>query len=139
MNLTLSQEDIDIYATSDQAPKEIPGSPYYRDGVEVGFKAPAKWFNWMFNKITTLLTELKADKHSINTELGYTISSASITADASNTHQLSKAVDVKSLDVVVGYVEEEVTEEVEGQTVTHLKNRPFVVGSKLFLPDTELN
>ena len=43
MQNAATQEDIDIFASDPTGDKEIPGSPYYTDGVDVGYTAPALW------------------------------------------------------------------------------------------------
>ena len=134
----LSQEDIDIYSADAAGEKEIPGSPYYTDGVDVGYTAPAKWWNWFWNKITTFLTNSKSDKNALLTEAKNLLSAASIAPSAAATHQLSDATDKVSYGVCVAYHDAEITEEIDGVMVTHKVNQPYVVGYTLYIPDTEL-
>lgn len=135
---TLSQEDIDIYSSDPSGVKEQPGSPFYSEGVDVGYTAPAKWWNWLWNIITTIFTNGKADRQNVLTELTNALSSASIVPDSSNNKQLSKAVNVLCYNTAEAYDNEEVTEEIDGVLVTHKANQPYVVGHKLYIPDTEL-
>lgn len=134
----LSQEDISIFSSDPAGVKEQPGSPYYAEGVEVGYTAPAKWWNWLWNAITTFFTGSKADRQNILTELKSVLSAASIVPDGASTNQLSKAVDKVCYDTIEDYDEEEVTETIGGVSVTHKANQPYVVGNTLYLPDTEL-
>ncbi len=134
----LTQEDINIFSSDPAGVKEQPGSPYYVDGVEVGYTAPAKWWNWLWNTITTFFTVSKADRQNIFTELKNILSVASIIPDSSDNHQLTKAVDKVCYDTTEDYDEEEITEEIDGELVTHKVNQPYVVGHTLYVPNTEL-
>jgi hypothetical protein len=138
MNTVSTQEDINIFSSDRSGVKERPGNPYYQDGVDVGYTAPAKWWNWLWNKITSILTAHKADWNSMTSEMANTLSAASITPDSSDTHQLSKAVNQIAYDTCDDYDNEEVTETVGGVEVTHKKNQPYVIGHTLYIPDTEL-
>jgi hypothetical protein len=138
MNTVSTQEDINIFSSDPSGVKERPGNPYYQDGVDVGYTAPAKWWNWLWNKITSILTAHKADWNSMTSEMANTLSAASITPDSSDTHQLSKAVNQIAYDTCDDYDNEEVTETVGGVEVTHKKNQPYVIGHTLYIPDTEL-
>lgn len=138
MNSSISQEDIAVFSSDPLGVKERPASPYYEDGVEVGYTAPAKWWNWLWNHITAFLTDSKADRTSMHTEMANALTAASITPSASDTHQLSKAVDAIAYNTTEDYDTEEVTEEIDGVTVTHKKNQPYVVGHTVYYPDTEL-
>lgn len=134
----LSQEDITTFSSDPAGTKEQPGSPYYADGVDVGYTAPAKWWNWLWNTITTFFIGSKADRQDILTELKNVLSAASIVPDGTSTNQLSKAVDTVCYNTIESYDEEEITEVIDGVTVTHKVNQPYVVKNTLYLPDTEL-
>jgi hypothetical protein len=138
MNAVSTQEDIDIFSSDPSGVKERPGNPYYQDGVDVGYTAPAKWWNWLWNKITSILTAHKADWNSMTSEMANTLSAASITPDSSDAHQLSKAVNQIAYNTCDDYDNEEVTETIGGVEVTHKVNQPYVVGHTLYIPDTEL-
>ena len=138
MNTVATQEDIAIFSSDPAGVKERPGSSNYQNGVDVGYTAPAKWWNWLWNKITSILTAHKADWNSMTSEMTNTLSAASITPDSSDTHQLSKAVNQIAYDTCDDYDNEEVTETIGGVEVTHKKNQPYVVGHTLYIPDTEL-
>ena len=138
MNAVSTQEDINIFSSDPAGVKEKPGNSYYQDGVDVGYTAPAKWWNWLWNKITSILTAHKADWNSMTSEMANTLSAASITPDSSDTHQLSKAVNQIAYDTCDDYDNEEVTETIGGVEVTHKKNQPYVIGHTLYIPDTEL-
>lgn len=130
MQNVATQEDIDIFTSDPAGDKEIPGSPYYADGVEVGYTAPAKWWNWLWNKITSFLTAHKTDWTDMTAEIRNTLSSASITPSASDNHQLSKAVDTIEFNTIEAYD----NAEEDG----HKVNQPYVIGHTLYIPDTEL-
>ena len=138
MNTVATQEDINIFSSDPAGVKERPGSPYYQDGVDVGYTAPAKWWNWLWNKITSILTAHKTDWNSMTSEMTNTLSAASITPDSSDSHQLSKAVNQIAYGVCDDYDNETVTEEIGGVEVTHMANQPYVIGHTLYIPDTEL-
>ena len=135
---TLAQEDINIFSSDPTGVKEQPPSPYYADGVEVSYTAPAKWWNWLWNTITTFFTGSKADRQNILTEFLNILSAASITPNSADNHQLSKAVDTVCYDTTQAYDEEEITEIIDGVSVTHKVNQPYVVGHTLYIPETEL-
>lgn len=130
MTIIPTQEDIAVYSSDPAGVKEIPGSPYYADGVDVGYTAPAKWWNWLWNKITGLLTAHKADRLSVNAEMSSTLSAASITPDSADTRQLSKAINSIAYNTCVAYDNAEEN--------GHKVNKPYVVGYTLYIPDTEL-
>lgn len=138
MQTVSTQEDINIFSSDSTGVKERPESPYYQDGVDVGYTAPAKWWNWLWNKITSIFTAHKADWNSMTSEMTNTLSAASITPDSSDSHQLSKAVNQIAYDVCDDYDNETVTEEIGGVEVTHTANQPYVIGHTLYIPDTEL-
>lgn len=127
-----------VFATDPTAIIEKPGNPYYQDGVDVGYTAPAKWWNWLWNHISAWLKDSKADRQSMETEMANTLSAASITPSSSDTHQLSKAVNQIAYNTCDDYDNEEVTETIGGVEVTHKKNQPYVIGHTLYIPDTEL-
>lgn len=145
MNNTLEQQnfpnpssDPAVFASDPSSVVEKPGNPYYADGVEVRYTAPAKWWNWLWNHISAWLSDSKADKTSMNTELLNVLSSASIAPSDTDTHQLSKGIDKVAYNRCGAYDDEEVTEEIDGVMVTHKVNQPYVVGYTLYIPDTEL-
>lgn len=135
---TISQEDINIFSSDPAGVKEQPPSPYYADGVEVSYTAPAKWWNWLWNTITTFFTGSKADRQDILAELKNVLSAASISPDAADSGQIAKAADKICYDTIQAYDEKEITEEIDGVQVTHKVNQPYVVGHTLYIPDTEL-
>ena len=130
MNAVSTQEDINIFSSDPAGVKEKPGNPYYQDGVDVGYTAPAKWWNWLWNKITSILMAHKADWSSMSSEVANTLSAASITPDSNDTHQLSKAVNQIAYDACGVYD----NAEEDG----HKANQPYVIGHTLYIPDTEL-
>jgi hypothetical protein len=138
MNTIATQEDIAIFSSDPSGVKERPGNSNYQNGVDVGYTAPAKWWNWLWNKITSILTSHKADWNSITTEMANTLSAASVTPDATDEHQLTKAVNQISYGVSEDYDNEEITETIGGVEVTHKKNQPYVVGFTVYIPTTEL-
>ncbi len=145
MNSSLSQQNFPdpssasaVFSSDPAGVKEIPGSPYYADGVDVGYTAPAKWWNWLWNHISAWLKDSKADKTNMQSEMLNVLSEASITPSSTEEHQLSKAIDKVCYDTTEDYDEEEITEEIDGVMVTHKVNQPYVVGYTLHIPDTEL-
>lgn len=123
---------------SSDGTKEQPPQANYSGGVEVRYTAPAKWWNWLWNKITQWLLDSKADKTAIKSEMLNTLSVAGITPSVSDTHQTSRAIDRHTYNSCSAYNNEEVTEEIDGVMVTHRVNQPYVVGFTLYIPDTEL-
>ena len=135
---SLTQENIDIFSSDPLGVKEQPPSPNYEDGVDVGYTAPAKWWNWLWNVITTFFTDCKADRQHILGELLSLLSAVSITPSATDNHQLTKAANAVCRNTVEAYDNETVTEIIDGVSVTHKVNQPYVVGFTLYVPDTEL-
>ena len=145
MNSSLSQQNFPdpssasaVFSSDPAGVKEIPGSPYYTDGVDVGYTAPAKWWNWLWNHITAWLKDSKADKANMQSEMLNVLLVASIAPSASEEHQLSEGVDSIAYDTTERYDAAEVTEVIGGELVTHKVNQPYVVGYTLYIPDTEL-
>jgi hypothetical protein len=145
MNSTLEQQNFpepasspQTFASDPQSVVEKPGNPYYQNGVDVGYTAPAKWWNWLWNHISAWLAASKADRTAMQAEMLNVLSAASITPSSSDDHQLSKAIDAACYTTCDDYNEEEITEEIGDVMVTHKKNQPYVVGHTLYIPDTEL-
>lgn len=134
----LSQESINIFSSDPAGVKERPTNGYYASGVDVGYTAPAKWWNWLWNKLTTFFTASRADRESVLNEIKSVLSSASIAVDPTDNTQLSKATKVVCYQREEAYDNETITEEIGGVTVTHPKNRPYVVGYTVYYPNTEL-
>jgi len=127
-----------IFSSDPAGVKERPANGYYNSGVDVGYTAPAKWWNWLWNYITTWLKDSHSDKNLMYTELMNTLSAGSVSAVATKHHQLSEAVDSIAYNTTEAYDNETVTEEIGGVMVTHAKNKPYVVGHTVYYPDTEL-
>ena len=138
MQGNISQQDIAIFSSDPSGVKEAPQGSQYTDGVDVGYTAPAKWWNWFWNKLTAWCTASKADRVAVHTETINTLSAASIVPSGSDEHQLSKAVDVLGYAYCGTHDNETVTETVGGVSVTHPVNKPYVVGNTLYIPATEL-
>ncbi len=138
MQNAVTQDDIDIFSSDPLGVKEQPPNPYYQDGVEVGYTAPGKWWNWLWNKITSFLSASKADRVSMLSELKNVLTSASITPASAENGQLAEAVDTVCYNETGAYDNREVTEEIGGASVTHKINQPYVVGHTLYVPDTEM-
>ena len=134
MDTTLTQEDINIFCTDPTAPKEQPGTTDYSNGVEVRYTAPAKWWNWFWNIVTSWFTHHKADNESILAEEENLLSAADITPDSSDAHQITDSIEVIAGDNSETYDEETTVED----NVEHYVNRPYVSGRTIYLPDTEL-
>lgn len=129
---------VDIYSSDPAGVKERPANGYYANGVDVGYTAPAKWWNWLFNKLTNLLGLSFIDVHDINAELSNVLTEASVVPNVDDTHQLSEAINTVCYAQDMAYDDETVTEEIGGVMVAHPKNRPYVVGHTVYYPDTEL-
>lgn len=112
------------FASDPAAEIEIPGSPYYANGVDVNYTAPSKWWNWLWNHISAWLAASKADRTSLFTELTNVLTSAGVSPDGTDSHQLSKAVDAGVYHACSDY------------DTGH--NMPYVIGNTLYIPDTEL-
>lgn len=145
MKTTVEQQNFPVagsapsaYAYSDEATVEKPGNPYYADGVEVGYTAPAKWWNWLWRHITTWLMTSKADREAMRAEMLNTLTAAGMSASDTNNRQLSKAADTIMYQNIYDYDNETTTEIVDNVEVTHKVNQPYVVGHTLFIPDTEM-
>jgi hypothetical protein len=118
------------FASDPTSTVEKPGNPYYQYGVDVGYTAPAKWWNWFWNHISAWFASSKADKNAIHTELLNVLSTAVITPADEKTNQLSKAIDTIGYTACVTYD----NAEEDG----HKANQPYVVGFTLYIPETEL-
>lgn len=138
MNVTLTQEDIDIFSSDPSGVKERPSNLLYLNGVDTGYTAPAKWWNWLWNKITGFFAYGKADRVELLAEMTNVLTAGNIIPDVTNDKQLYQAVNQVMLDETEAYDNETVTEEIGGVMVTHPKNRPYVVGHTVYYPDTEL-
>jgi hypothetical protein len=137
MNASLEQQNFPnpslpgvVFASDPTSTVEQPQSPYYADGVEVRFTAPAKWWNWLWNKISKWLLDSKADKTAMETEILNVLHEANITPSGSDPHQLSSAVDIVAFNTCSAYD----NAEEDG----HKVNQPYVIGHTLYIPDTEL-
>lgn len=138
MRINITQQDINIFASDPLSTKEEPQGTDYTDGVDVGYTAPAKWWNWLWNKITSWFTACKTDRTSVYAELSNALTDAQITPSASDEHQLSKAVDKIEYGHCIEYNNETITETIGGVDVTHPVNKPYSIANTLYLPDTEL-
>lgn len=140
MQNTVAQEEFTqgTFSSDPTVDKEQPGSPYYANGVDVGYTAPAKWWNWFWNKLTLFMNSSRSDRLNMLTEMKSVLTAASVVPDAAKDNQLLGAVKDVCTNRCGIYDNEEVTEEIDGVMVTHKANQPYVVGYKLYIPDTEL-
>jgi hypothetical protein len=138
MKGTLEQQALDIYSSDPLGTKEQPPSPNYEDGVDVGYTAPAKWWNWLYNKITVFFSGCLTDRTAMHTELLNVLSSASVTPDSTDLQQLNDSINIKCATECTVYNNKEEAELIDGTSVVHAVNKPNVVGYRLFMPDTEL-
>jgi len=138
MKGTLEQQALDIYSSDPLGAKEQPPSPNYEDGVDVGYTAPAKWWNWLYNKLCVFFSGCLVDRTDMHVELVNVLTSDSVTPDSADTHQLSKSISSIGASRCTVYNNKTVTETVGGTQVTYKVNQPDVVGFTLRLPDTEL-
>ena len=138
MRGTLEQQALDIYSSDPLGTKEQPPSPNYEDGVDVGYTAPAKWWNWLYNKLCVFFSGCLTDRTDMHTELLNVLSVASVIPDSSKVHQLSDSISSIGAGRCNTYNNKEITEDIGGVSVTHKINQPAVVGYTLNLPDTEL-
>lgn len=134
MDTTLTQEDISVFCTDPTSPKEQPGTTDYGNGVEVQYTAPAKWWNWFWNIITSWFTHHKADNEDILSEEENLLSAADITPAPADNHQIAKSIHTIAEDNAETYDLETTTDEF----VERYVNRPYVSGDTIVLPDTEL-
>lgn len=145
MNASLEQQNFpnpssnpEVFSSDPAGVKERPDGTNYANGVDVGYTAPAKWWNWFWNHLTAWLRDSKADKEAMRAELLNTLTAGDITPDDADNSQLSQAIDNIAYNVAEDYDNEEITEEIDGVMVMHRKNQPYVVGHTLYIPDTEL-
>lgn len=138
MKETLEQQALDIYSSDPLGTKEQPPSPNYEDGVEVGYTAPAKWWNWLYNKLCIFFSGCLVDRTAMHAELLNVLSAASVIPDSSKVHQLSDSISSIGAARCSIYNGKEVTETIDGASVTYKVNQPAVIGYTLRLPDTEL-
>lgn len=134
MNTVLSQQDINVFASDPQADKEQPGSSYYASGVEVRYTAVGKWWNWLWNTLTSWFTKHKADIQSMITEQVNLLSAAGLTPDATSNHQLATGYG----NIAESYAEVYDNETIVEDGVERPVNKPYVVGGTIVLPSTEL-
>ena len=134
MNTALTQDDIDVFGSDPTTFKDKPGTTDYNDGVEVRYTAPAQWWNWFWNALTSWLTHHKADYQSIITEETNLLAEAEITPSAGDGHQVGKSFST----VAENYSEEYDFDTVFENGVEHYVNKPYVDGLTIVLPDTEL-
>jgi hypothetical protein len=133
MVTSFTQEVIGIFASDEAAVKESPGAEY-DNGVKVQYTAPGKWWNWLWNKITGWFNASLSDKQSIVTEMSNVLSDAVITPDASDSYQVAKSIETIAYRHARQH--DEATTTVGG--IERPVNRPYVSGSVIVLPDTEL-
>ena len=138
MYSTLEQQDIDVFSTDPTGVKEKPDGTHYTDGVDIGYTAPAKWWNWFWNHITSWFGASKTDKTAMLSEELNVLSEASILPNSAYPRQMSTSVNTIASEVCEEYDSKEVTEEIDGVMVTHKANQPYVIGHTLYIPDTEL-
>jgi hypothetical protein len=129
-NFPNPEEPSATFASDPAAVVDKPGYPYYGNGVDVGYTAPAKWWNWLWNHISAWLGTSKADRTNMVAEIQNTLSAASIQPSASDSHQLSKSVDIITYGTSVGHN--------EAEEDGHKVNQPYVVGHTLYIPESEL-
>lgn len=134
MDTTLVQEDINVFGSDPVTIKEQPGQTDYSNGVEVRYTAPAKWWNWFWNILTSWFTHHKADNQSMITEETNLLSAAQLTPSASDPHQIGKSF----VDISETYAETYDKETVLEDNIEHYVNRPYVKDGAVILPDTEL-
>lgn len=127
------QEAIGVFASDEAAVKESPGAEY-DNGVKVQYTAPGKWWNWLWNKITGWFNASLSDKQSMVTEMSNVLSDAVIIPDAADNQQLAKSVETIAYRHALQHDE---ATTIDGG-VTRPVNRPYVSGSVIVLPDTEL-
>lgn len=137
-NFPYPNEPPAVFSSDPTGVKERPADGYYSGGVNVGYTAPAKWWNWLWNHISAWLKDSKADREAVNAELLNALSTGDITPDSADAHQLSRAVEAIAYSAPEAYDNEEITEEIDGVMVTHKVNQPYVVGYTLYIPETEL-
>ena len=134
MTTSITQDDIDIFCTDEHAPKEQPPDANYSSGVDVQYTAPAKWWNWFWNIITSWFTHHKADEQSLITEETNLLSAAGKTPVGTDAHQIGDSFH----DIAEDYSEDYDEETTVDGGVERFVNKPYVSGTVIVLPDTEL-
>lgn len=134
MTNILEQEDIGIFGSDPATVKEQPGSPFYASGVEVQYTAPAKWWNWLWNAITSWCTHHKADVQSIITEETNLLAAAEEVVTPADNHQLTDSF-AKIAETIAENYDTEMVMDGGAERPAH---KPYVSGSTIILPDTEL-
>ena len=130
MQGTATQEDISIYSSDPSGDKTQPPVPYYAAGVEVNYTAPGPWWNWLWNKITSILTAHKSDWNSMTTEMANLLDGVNMSPVAYDRHQMSRAASETAFKVCEEYN--------DAEEDGHKVNQPDVIGHTLYIPDTEL-
>ena len=137
MNAALEQQNFPnpssapaVFASDPSSVIDKPQNPYYQQGVDVNYTAPAKWWNWFWNHISAWLSSSKTDRTAMTVEMQNVLSAASITPSSSDNHQFSQGIDKVAYNDTGAYNDAE-----EGG---HKVNQPYVIGHTLYIPDTEL-
>lgn len=99
----LSQDSVAEYASDAQTIDEPLGTDYSQ-GVRVGRTIPAKWWNWLFSAVTKRAGQSKSDAQNMLTELQNVVTDAGIPLDATDSTQLSQAIDAKTDAQITDYV-----------------------------------
>lgn len=121
MNQTVAQEDIDIYASDSLAAKAIPDQTNYGLGVKVNWTAPAKWWNWLWNRMTSILKSRLTDTDNIREEMASVLGEAGLTPADGTKRQLANSIEVMMFDDYKKWDE-----------------LPYVIDHKVYLPINEI-
>lgn len=115
---------------------ERPNSPYFSRGVNVRFTAVAKWWNWLFNFLTVGINASVGDKRNMLAEMENLLSAAELTPSNSNnnTKQCAQSYEIIAVNNTREY--DEAVETIRSNT--RPVNRPYMSGTTIVLPDTEL-
>lgn len=121
MRANITQEDIDIYASDPQAVKLSPDQTNYSLGVKVNWTAPAKWWNWLWNRMTSIMHAHISDTEAIRSEMTSVLAEAGLTPADGTKRQLSNSMNAVMFD-----------------TYKELDNLPHVQDHKIYLPMDEI-
>lgn len=103
MNDILQEQDINVYA-SDAETIQTPPSTDYARGVRVGRTIPAKWWNALFNIVTSKLHTAYQNMHGMFFDVVYAITNKGIVPDASDSSQLTTAIRLDADEQTDSYV-----------------------------------
>ena len=118
---------IEKYGTSASTVEEKPSTAQYRAGVLPRYTAPAIWWNWLFKHITAGVDDAIYDKKGICDEMEQLLAAAGLTP--SNSDRVADQC-AQSYGIITGNTTDQYDADVN--------NKPYMSGTTIILPDTEL-